>query len=139
MQNTIISTIRRFLPAFLLIGMVATVQAQTKDANPVSENSICRYLGTDQGLMSFDLKYDNPRGQRFSIVVLDEENSELFQAFYTDRKFDQVFEFPAQGNSKLTFRIMNWNNQRVIQSFTVRAHMIENVDVSKQNVDVSKL
>jgi hypothetical protein len=92
-----------------------------------------KYTGVDaNNQLSFNVKYLNPAGSTFTLVVLDEAGETLFKAFYDNRSFNKTFKLPKSEVNKVTFVIEDSKNG-VKEKFTV------NVKTSvKEEVIVSK-
>jgi hypothetical protein len=121
----------------LLIAL-STAQAQTvapAPANAQSENAMVKYFGTQDasaaevkyiagkdGDVLFNVVYNNATGQRFSVIVLDEFGNQLYQNFFSDKKFDRKFKLAdPESTNCLTFIIHNYGDNSV-QRFRVDAH-----------------
>jgi len=92
-----------------------------------------KYTGIDlNDLLSFKVKYSNPTGSTFNLVVLDEAGEPLFKSYYTDKVFDKTFKLPKSEVSKITFMIEDGKND-VKEKFTinVKTNVTEEVTVSK--------
>lgn len=79
----------------------------------------------------FNVVYTNAAGSRFSVAVLDEYGNQLYQNFYTVRKFDKKFKLAdPDGFRKLTFVIRNYGDNSV-QRFEVASdnRLVEDVEV----------
>ena len=131
MKKQIILAIAKLTLSALLITTVATVNAQTNVAAPVEKSAVVKYLGADDGMVSFNVTYDNPGGNKFSVIILDKSGNTLFQEFYYVKKFEKKFKLPTQEISKLTFVIRNAKDGDITQSFEVNAHVVEDVVVTK--------
>jgi hypothetical protein len=131
MKKEIILTITKLALVAILVVSVATVQAQTNVSDPSLGNTMVKYVGTDLGMISFNLTFDNPGGKKFTVIILDEENYKLFQANYFDRKFNKEFKLPTQGTNRLTFIIMNSKAVYTSQTFKVETKVVEDVEVTK--------
>ena len=92
-----------------------------------------KYIAGKDGDVLFNVVYNNAAGQRFSVLVLDEFGNQLYQNFFSDKKFDRKFKLadPESTNS-LTFIIRNYGDNSV-QRFRVDAsnRLIEEVEVKE--------
>jgi hypothetical protein len=92
-----------------------------------------KYIAGKDGDVLFNVVYNNGTGQRFSVIVLDEFGNQLYQNFFSDKKFDRKFKLadPESTNS-LTFIIHNYGDNSV-QRFRVDAsnRLIEEVEVKE--------
>ncbi len=90
-----------------------------------------KYIAGQDGAVLFNVVYNNATGKRFSVIVLDEYGNQLYQHFFTDRKFDKKFKLAdPEGTSKLTFVIRN-SGDNSVQRFEVdaNARLVEDVEV----------
>lgn len=154
MKRQIISVTAKLLLGTLFfagaIAAQAQSQAQSIDPNhPISEiplptnnepgsnetNVSVKYLGAREDLVSFAVSYKNPEGRKFSVIVLDQDNTQLFQRVFTDKNFEKKFNFPKTDKSKLTFVIRNFKDADISQSFAinVNAHYVEEIAIHKVN------
>lgn len=101
----------------------------TADANKVE----VKYTGVDKyNQLSFNVKYSNPSGNIFTLVVLDENGDQLFRAHYSDRKFDKTFKLPKSEVNKISFVIEDGKGAfKEKFDVNVETTTYENVTVSK--------
>ena len=106
----------------LLIAF-STAQAQTATpAGQGADAAAIKYIAGKDGDVLFNVVYNNATGQRFSVLVLDEFGNQLYQNFFSDRKFDRKFKLadPESTNS-LTFIFRSCGDNSV-QRFRVDAN-----------------
>jgi hypothetical protein len=130
-MKKIMSAIAKLTLAAMFIVTVVTVQAQTNVPDPAQKNAEVKYLGTDNGVTSFNVVYDNPSGNKFAVIVFDKEDTQLYQEFYSDKKFDKKFRFIDPESSKLTFIIRSAKDGNIIQSFELNKQVKEDLSVTK--------
>jgi hypothetical protein len=130
MKNAIISAISKLTLGIALSTVALTGHAQTA-LYPSEKNADIRYLGVSDGNMMFNVAYDNPSGNKFSITVVAQDGSPMFQEVYTDRKFDKRFVLPMTDKEKVTFVIRNFRDADLKQSFEIDTRVIEDVVVTK--------
>jgi hypothetical protein len=132
MKKQIMSTIVKFTAAGFLLATVATTQAQTSVTAPVAKSAEVKYLGTQDDLILFKVSVDNPNGNKFSVIVTDNEGNQLFQEVYNDKKFEKRFKLPQSENGKLTFVVRNFKDAAdEVQSFDINTRIVEDVVVTK--------
>lgn len=136
--NNIAKTI--FLGTLLSVTVLfaTTAKAAGNSGNPVSVDSVAskaeiKYAGLDADeLLSFTVKYNNPSGRRFSLLVLDENGENLFNAIYSDKKFSKAFKLPAASVNNLTFLIQGVKeNFKEVFNIDVNTRQVTDVVVSK--------
>ncbi len=86
------SVISKLTLGVLLFSVVATTQAAT--VNPGDKITEVKYAGTSEDAVFFNVSVDNPTGSKFSVIVLDEEGTQIFEEIYTDKKFAKKFKLP---------------------------------------------
>ncbi len=118
-----------FTVTAILLSASASLQAQSSET--VAPAAI-RHLGNTNETMNFQVKYNNEAGNKFVVVVRDQENNILFQEHYTDKKFDKKFSLPKVDNNKVIFQIKNVKDNS-IQTFEVNTNikMVEEVIVKR--------
>ena len=92
-----------------------------------------KYISGTDGDGLFNVVYNNTMGSRFSVIVLDEYGNQLYQNFFSDRKFDRKFKLAdAESTVKLTFIIRNFGD-KTVQRFEVDAtnKIVEDVQVKE--------
>lgn len=101
----------------------------TADANKVE----VKYTGVDKfNQLSFNVKYSNPSGKTFNLVVLDENGDQLFKGYYGDKQFDKTFKLPKSEVSKLSFVIEDGKGAfKEKFDVNIETRTYENVIVSK--------
>ena len=87
---------RFFLGNLLVAALFLSASANTRHSAIISPEKVeVKYTGLDvNNLLSFNVKYSNPTGNTFSLVVLDENGDQLFKGSYGDKNFDKTFKLP---------------------------------------------
>jgi len=78
--------------AVIFMVTLVSVQGQASISMPMEKNVEIKYLGTNDGSMFFNVVYDNPNGNKFAVIVFDKEDTQLYQEFYSDKKFDKKIQ-----------------------------------------------
>jgi hypothetical protein len=131
MKKQIMFAIAKLTFIVLFVMKVAEVSAQTSVATPAEKNAQINYLGTQEGMVLFNVIYDNPTGNKFTVNVVDQEGYSIYQETSSDKKFDKRFKLLAPDNSKLTFVIKNARETNFTQSFEINTHVVEDVIVTR--------
>jgi len=131
MKKMTMTRIAKFTAAGLLLVTVATTQAQTTTTASIDKNTTVKYLGTQDDVILFNVSVENPGGNKFSVIVSDNEGNQIFQQVYNDRKFDKRFRLPKSETGKLTFVVRNFKDASDdVHSFEVSDKVIEDVVVT---------
>jgi hypothetical protein len=96
-----------------------------------ASNAEVKYVNNMAGDFVFNVVYDNATGSRFSLRVLDTDGYQLFQCFYSDKKFDKKFKI-TDAEGKFTFIIKNYQDNST-QRFEVNSNtrLVEDVEVKE--------
>lgn len=89
-----------------------------------------RYAGTHDNYMSFIVRYDNLNGDKFEVMVRDDEGMLLYRNTFTDKVFGKTFELPKTENAKATFIIKNLATNEV-HSFEANTRLTEEMVVTR--------
>ena len=131
MKKKIMTTIATFTAAGLLLFTVATTQAQTTTNASIGKNTTVKYLGTQDDVIMFNVSVDNPNGNKFSVIVTDNEGNQLFQEVYNDKQFDKKFKLPKSETGKLSFVVRNFKDASDdVHSFEISDRIVEDVVVT---------
>jgi hypothetical protein len=90
-----------------------------------------KYIGGKTGEFIFNVVYNNTTGSRFSLRVLDADGNQIYQNFYSDKKFDKKFMI-SDAEGKVTFVLKNYQDNST-QSFEVNANtrLVEDIEVKE--------
>ncbi|HMH21833.1 MAG TPA: hypothetical protein VK563_08655 [Puia sp.] len=132
MKKQIINALSKF--SFGILFLIATVAVQAQSPAPVKENPLeVKYMGTQEDMIVFNVSYKNPSGEKFSIIVKDQEGSQLYQVVYNEKSFNKQFRLPSADKNKVTFIIRNNKEADIAKSFAinVNSHFVEDFAVKK--------
>lgn len=135
MKKQLFSALGKLTLGILFAIAVIAVQAQSpvqragEKGNPLE----VKYLGTQEDMVLFDVSYSNPSGGKFSIIVKDQDGSQLYQVVYNDKNFAKQFRLPSAEKSRITFVIRNFKDADIARSFAinVNSRMVDDVAVKK--------
>lgn len=131
MKKKIMTTIATFTAAGLLLFTVATTQAQTTTNASADKHTTVKYLGTQDDVILFNVAVDNPNGNKFSVIVTDNEGNQLFKEVYNEKKFDKRFKLPKSETGKLSFVVRNFKDASDdVHSFEISDRIVEDVVVT---------
>jgi len=120
--------------AMFLSANAATPASNNKPYSVIDANKVeVKYTGVDKyNQLTFNVKYSNPAGNTFNLVVLDENGEQLFKGYYGDKQFDKTFKLPKSEVSKLTFVIED-GKESLKEKFdiNIKTRTYEDVIVSK--------
>ena len=130
MKKRIMSTIANFTTAGLLLFTVATTRAQSSENTAIGKNTTVNYLGVDDDVILFRVLVNNPNGNKFRIIVADDDGHKIFNEVYNDKRFEKRFRVPVTETGKLSFIIKNFmETSSDVHSFEVTSQLTETGDV----------
>ena len=120
----------------IVITMATAAKAQlTPVSSTISEVPIkaaVTYVATGNESLFFDVKVNNKEGEKFTILVKDDNSSTLFRGTYYERNFKKRFVLPKTDSNKLTFQIRGESDSKS-ETFEVntKTRVVEEVVVTK--------
>jgi hypothetical protein len=121
-----------FVSFFSILSVVNADAQKASDSTGVAPASVS-YLGATNDQLSFNLKYENTKGEKYAVTIVDSEGNRLFDGSFSEKKFNKTFKVPAEiGN--LTFIISDLKN-RAEEKFavTTERRVVDEVYVTKSN------
>ena len=133
MKKQLFSAISKLTLSVVLIAGVAVAQAQTNGIAPNEKTAEIKYIGTSSEGVVFNVAFDNPTGNKFAVIVRDQDGGSVYQEMFSDKKFDKKFRLPKNTFDKLTFIIRTYKDNDLVQSFEINTntHTVEDVEVKK--------
>lgn len=135
MKRQLTSITSKFVLGILLLTGVFAAQGQSIDKVSESEPAVVKYLGVQEDLVLFNVHFKNPGGQKFSVIVKDQDNTQLFQRVYTDKNFDKQFKLPRADRNRITFVIRNFKGEDISQHFAINVNTRYIEDIAIKKVD----
>jgi hypothetical protein len=117
----------------VMITMASAAKAQvTLVAATISEVPAVTYIAGSNESLFFDVKVNNETGEKFTIVVKDDNSITLFRGTYYDKSFKKRFVIPKTDSNKLTFLIRSESGSKS-ETFEIntKTHVVEEVVVTK--------
>jgi hypothetical protein len=140
-SNLFSKFIRTTVIVIMLSGAVsANAQAAIESAeisnaaSGIGKSAITFVVATNESLY-FDVKVENASGEKFQIIVRDENGNTLYRGNYSDRDFNKRFKLPKGDSGKITFLIRSDSGNKTESSFEINSNtrVIEDVVVRKLN------
>jgi hypothetical protein len=133
--------IRKTIATSLLTAILAgaSLVSLASGHDPIGERSSAstaevKYINGKEGEAGiFNVVYNNAKGSRFTLRVMDADGNQLYQNLYTDKKFDKRFKLADPDSfGKLIFIIRNLDDNST-QRFEVEAssRLVEDINVKE--------
>lgn len=121
------------LTVVLTAMLFVTVLANPTTTDNNKEKVEVKYTGYFNNELSFNVKFNNPTGNSFLLIVLDENGESLYKHSYSDKNFSKRFVLSKDETSKLTFLILQNGKESFKEKFEVNINTreIEDVIVTK--------
>lgn len=121
----------KFVSSMLICSLAYSTQAQSVEKlNSTTNTADVKYLGISNGLFLFDVRYDNPKAEKFMFEITESSNNNLFKEAGRDTLFVKRFKVPTdlgelkfiihnlKDNTSQTF-VVN-KNQRIYEDVVVK-------------------
>jgi len=130
-----IANLGKLLSSSLLILVLskANTQAQSASAEKPSPAAVVKYLGVQDELLVFTVSYQNPSGEKFTLLIKDQEGGQLYEGVYREKILYKQFRLPKTERNKISFVLRNNKDADVTKSFEVNVNTryVDDVAVKK--------
>jgi hypothetical protein len=99
----------------------SAAKAQTADPGD-NDNAAIRYLGTQDDKLVFDLAYTSPAGDRFYVIIKDQDGDVLYQNLFNERSIHKQFLLPKPEKDRVIFVIRDFRDADIIKAFDVNVN-----------------
>ena len=108
------------IPAIVLL--IISPVASTQEVAPEESSSALRvkFLGGDNEVLFFDVKYDNKAGHTFRLSVLDETGEACFQDNYSARDFEKRIKIPRLTDTDYVIFLVRSAEENIQLSYKVK-------------------
>lgn len=135
------ANLSRFIKTTVVVIMLTAstgLKAQVTPAAAIINNindegkAVVTYVTNGNESLFFDVKVDNAEGEKFSIIVRDDNATTLYRGTFSDKNFKKRFVLPKTDSSKLTFHIRSESGIQS-ESFEINTNsrVVEEVIVKK--------
>lgn len=124
--------IKTTVVVLMLTGAVSVQAASVSNDKDGIGKAVVTYVSADAETLSFDVKVDNASGDKFTIIVKDDNGITLYRGSFTDKDFKKRFVLPKTDSNKLTFQVKSDSASKV-ESFEINnnTRVIEEVVVKR--------
>jgi hypothetical protein len=105
--------------ALLILG---TVYAQNPGDQSKETAAAVKYLGSDEDMIVFNVSYPNPDGNKFQIIIKDQDGTQLYQHFFSERSFYRQFRLPKADEDRIVFVIRDNAGEDIVKTFEVNVN-----------------
>jgi hypothetical protein len=119
-KKLIIKSLVLSIPAIVLL--IISPVASTQEVAPEESSSALRvkFLGGDNEVLFFDVKYDNKAGHTFRLSVLDETGEACFQENYSARDFEKKIKIPRLTDTDYVIFLVRSAKENIQLSYKVK-------------------
>ena len=117
---------------FLLTFAMADAQGIQSGAQP-KDTAAVSYLGSDEDMIVFNVSYPNPEGNKFQVIIRDQDGAQLYHDYFSARSFYRQFRLPKGDKQKIAFVIRDKSGAETVKTFevNVNSRYIREVAVKK--------
>lgn len=94
--------------------------------------SLVTHLYSDQQSLVFEIKVENASGEKFYIIVKDDNGSTLYRGSFTGKDFAKKFRVPKGDSNKIVFNVISKSGANTeVFEINTSTKVIEEVSVTK--------
>jgi hypothetical protein len=133
MKSSITAIAFFFLFVSVSAQSTATQLATTGLAGQKETPATVKCLGIQEDMLIFNVSYPNPTGNKFSLIVKDQDGTQLYQSVFNDKEFYKQFRLPKTDKNKITFVIRSGKEADLVRSFeiNVNSRFVEDIAIKK--------
>lgn len=117
----------------LLSFSAANLQAAPiieKIISPTEQQVVVKYVGTTDNNLIFHLEYENKTGEKFYLIVKNENGDIVYQNAFNDVHFEKNVRLPKEDYEMKPTFIIRTANEQVERKFSVNRQVSENIVVT---------
>ena len=135
MKSYLTRAISKFCFGALFFFAVSTASAQSGIVTTKEVPATVKYLGVQDDMVVFNVSCPNPAGNKFSLIVKDQDGTALYQGTFAEKAFYKQVRLPKAERSRITFLVRNFREADVVKSFeiNINSRFVADVDIKKLN------
>ena len=107
--------------AAVLLFATPTIGQPVTGGNPILKSAEAKYVETANGTPCIQLQLNNENGEKFSILIRDEQGVELYREISKEKKFDKKYILDESlRQTKLTITVFSLKDHES-QSFEINS------------------
>jgi hypothetical protein len=118
--------------AFTVPGTGFANTGKEKTGNQVTESQVSvQYCGTDKDSYMFRVEFENPKAEKFSLIVKNDDGVIVFQQYYESTRFTTIVRLPKEDMDIHPTFVIHTANADFKRSFAVSRKLTEDYVVTK--------
>lgn len=113
------------------LNTLANTTGNEKSARLNDEQVSVQYAGTRNNNFAFSVQFENATGQKFQLIVKNDDGDVVYQEQYNDVHFAKTILLPKDLGEIHPTIIIRTGNQQVEHSFVANTKFTENIVVTK--------
>jgi hypothetical protein len=111
----------------------ASAQTNAPGQDAQTDHAVVRFLGPQDGMLVFNVSYNNPKGTRFVVAIKDQDGNQLYQDVFKDKSFYKQFKLPRVDKDRIVFEFSNGREAPVVKTFAVNinSRLVQEVAIKK--------
>ena len=119
-KNWFLKSVALVIPSFGLLTISPIASTQEFISEETSSALQVKFLGGDNEVLFFDVKYDNKAGHTFRLSVLDETGEACFQDNYSTREFEKKIKIPRLTDTDYVIFLIRSAKENIQLSYKVK-------------------
>jgi hypothetical protein len=136
MKPQLKAALGKFIVGTFFVLALAPAQAQTvtsKDGQ--NDNALVKYLGTQDDLVVFNVSYSNPDGNKFTLIVKDQDGLSLYSNSFTEKSIYKQFRLPKSDKDRIVFVFRDGHDADIVKTFEINVNSRFVREVAIKRVD----
>ena len=115
----------------LLSNPLSGKASNSVDSAATAKQPSIQYLGNYDNRVWFDVKFSNPTGEKFELVIKDATGDVLYRGQFSDKNFDKKIKFLNEAEELKPTFVIRTGKKEVEQTFAVSTTTKTDVVVTK--------
>jgi hypothetical protein len=134
MKPQLKTVLGKFIVGTFFVLALAPAQAQTvTTTDGQSDNAQVKYLGTQDDMVVFNVSYSNPDGNKFTLIVKDQDGLSLYSNSFSDKSIYKQFRLPKSDKDRIVFVFRDGHAADIVKTFgiNVNSRFVREVAIKK--------
>jgi hypothetical protein len=136
MKPQLKAVLGKFIVGTFFVLALAPAQAQTvTSTDGQRDNALVKYLGTQDDMVVFNVSYSNPDGNKFTLIVKDQDGLPLYSNSFNDKSIYKQFRLPKSDKDRIVFVFRDGHDADIVKTFEINVNSRFVREVAIKRVD----
>jgi hypothetical protein len=134
MKPQLKAVLGKFIVGTFFVLALAPAQAQmVTSTDGQRDNALVKYLGTQDDMVVFNVSYSNPDGNKFTLIVKDQDGLPLYSNSFNDKSIYKQFRLPKSDKDRIVFVFRDGHDADIVKTFeiNVNSRFVREVAIKK--------